>query len=382
MKQCKTAGAYRDGHGLILRIEANGTKRWVLRATVKGKRRDIGLGSARDVSLKDARDLAYELRLLAKKGQDPVAHQRTARQPTLTFRESAIRAHRQRTGLWRNGKHRDQWLNTLRDYAYPVIGDKAVSTVARSDVLKILEPIWITKAETARRVRQRIRAVLEWATVAGHREGPNPVDGVNAGLPKQPKRNGHFEAMPYPALPGFMRSLRQPQKRTSTSLALEFLVLTVARTGEVIGATPEEIDLDARIWILPPMRMKGDREHRVPLCERALDIVKEARRRWPKSKFLFPGQRNRPLSNMAFAMLFRRLGRSETVHGIRSTMRDWASETTHHSREVCEMALAHVVEDRVEAAYRRGDLFQKRLALMEDWEKYVLGRQYLWVNST
>jgi integrase len=371
VKQCRKAGVYRDGQGLILRVEATGTKRWVLRVKIRGKSRDIGLGSAKDVSLVEARDRAHELRRLVRDGTDPVGAQRAARTTIPTFAEAAELVHRQRLKGWSNGKHRNQWLSTLRDHAFPVIGATAVSEISTADVLTTLTPIWLTKPETARRVRQRIRAVLEWAIVAGHRKEANPAISVGAGLPRQGDRGRHFEAMLYADVPAFVRKLRAGASGEIVRLALEFAILSAARTGEVIGACWPEISFKETTWVVPAGRMKARREHRVPLSPRCMEILRRARDLRPKSELVFPGARGRPLSNMAMAMLMRRLGREETVHGFRSSFRDWAAEATDFPREVCEAALAHTLENRVERAYRRSDLFERRRALMASWGEFL-----------
>lgn len=371
VKQCKTAGVYRDGQGLILRVEATGARRWVLRLTIRGKRRDIGLGSAREVSLVEARDKAVELRRLKRDGADPIAAQRTAKKTAPTFAEAAAIVHRQRLRAWSNGKHRDQWINTLRDHAFPEIGNKLVADISTGDVLAVLTPIWLTKHETARRVRQRVRAVLEWAAVAGHREGANPAIGVGAGLPRQPSKGGHFAAVPYTEVPALACRLRASAGGEVTRLALGFLILTAARTNEVTGAQWDEIDLDDASWKVPAARMKARREHRVPLPQRCVEILLRARELRRRSDLVFPGKLGKPLSNMAMAMLMRRLGRSETVHGFRSSFRDWAAEATNFPREVCEAALGHLVESKVERAYRRTDLFEKRRLLMQAWADFA-----------
>lgn len=373
VKQCRQAGVYRDGQGLMLRVEPTGAKRWVLRITVRGRRRDIGIGSAKDVSLIEARDQAFELRRLARNGHDPVSARRAARTSIPTFRDAATEVHSQRLKGWSNGKHRDQWINTLRDHAYPHIGDKLVSDISTADILNVLTPIWLTKYETAKRVRQRIRAVLDWSSVSGFRTGPNPADLVSAGLPRPPREERHHDSMPYEDVPIFIRSLKESVSSETIQLALEYLILTAARTGEVIGARWHEISLEREIWILSAARMRKGfpREHRVPLSPRCIEILDRARNLYPNSEIIFPGRRGQELSNMAMAMLMRRLGRSETVHGFRSSFRDWAAETTNFSREVCEAALAHVVESKVERAYRRSDLFAKRRLLMSNWARYA-----------
>jgi integrase len=328
VKQCRTPGVYRDGNGLLLRVETGGARRWVLRITMRGKRRDIGLGSANTVPLAEARDRAAELRRKARDGIDPVAAQRTARTTIPTFAAAAAIVHRNRRTAWSNGKHQAQWINTLRDHAFPAMGHKPIGEIAAADVLEVLTPIWLTKPETARRVRQRIRVILEWAAVAGFCEGVNPADAVSAGLPRQPRRDGRFAAMPYAEVPAFLRAVRASRSAELVRLALEFLVLTAARTGEAIGARWSEMDIEDATWTVPAGRMKAQREHRVPLSEPCLAILERARELRPNAELVFPSRGGRPMSNMAMAMLLRRVGRTETVHGFRSAFRDWAAETT------------------------------------------------------
>jgi integrase len=373
--QLRTPGVYRDGLGLLLRVEASGAKRWVLRTTVNGRRRDIGLGSAREVTLREARDEATALRKLARSGQDPVAHRRKIKQEQLTFAQAAEKVHAQNTGSWRNGKHVAQWITTLRTYAFPMIGKMPVGNIQSADVLRVLTPIWVTKPETARRVRQRIRVVLDWAVTASHRSARsvNAADAVRAGLPKQPRHRRHHPAVPWKGIPTFVRQLRQTPSAESVRFALEFLILSAARTGEVVGARWPEIDIANTTWTVPAARMKSHRDHRVPLSQPALQLLTECRERWPTSEFVFPGRDGkRPLSNMALLMLMRRLGRKEVPHGLRSSFRDWAAEN-RKDRDLAEAALAHALPDRTEAAYRRSDLFEARRNLMEAWASFVCG---------
>jgi integrase len=373
VKQASTPGVYSDGLGLRLRVKESGAKRWVLRLTVHGRRRDVGLGSAAEVSLVEVRERAAELRKAAREGRDPVAVRRAARTLVPTFREAAEQEHARRCKGWRDGKHRDQWINTLRQHAFPKIGDLLVSDITMADVLDVLTPIWLAKAETARRVRQRIRVVLERARVAGHRDGFNPADAVGAALQKQPRRSQHHAAVPYAEIPALVRRLHASNGDGLVRLALEFTILTAMRTGEVLGARWEEFDLAVATWTIPAERMKVEVEHRVPLSDRCVEILRLARALAPKSELVFPSRKKRgePLSDMALLMHVRRLGRSETVHGFRSSFRDWAAETTNFPLEVCEAALAHQVENRVERAYRRSDLFAKRRLLMASWAIFI-----------
>lgn len=330
----------------------------------------MGLGGLRTTPLKRARELAATYRAIARSGGDPIADRRKELTPVPTFREAAERVHGDSKASWRNAKHGGQWLSTLQTYAFPTIGDMRVDLVGTPDVLKILRPIWLSKPETARRVRQRIKAVLDWAKTAGHREGDNPAADVTRGLPAQPQRDGHFSALPYAQVPDFIQKLRESDAGTTVKLALEFLVLTACRTGEVIGARWEEIDLDAALWTIPGPRMKRGKEHRVPLSPRCVEILMEAKQLG--GKHVFPGRnQDEPLSNMAFLMTLRRMGVDTTSHGFRSTFRDWTAEETNTPREVAEMALAHAIGNAVEAAYRRGDLFEKRRKLMNAWASFA-----------
>jgi len=327
--------------------------------------------SAGTISLQDARDRAADLRKAAREGRYPVAAQGATRSTIPTFAEAARIAHEQHREGWANGKHVGQWINTLRDHAFPLIGGKLVSEITSADVLSVLSPIWLAKPETARRVRQRIRLVLERARVAGHRDGVNPADAVGAGLPRQSRKTRHFASVPHTEVPELLRRSRVSSGSGLVRLAFEFLILTAARTGEVIGACWDEVHMDDATWTIPASRMKGHREHRVPLSDRSLEILRLAKALHPKSELIFPGRRARLLSNMALSMFLRRLGRHETVHGFRSSFRDWGAESGF-SHEVCEAALAHVVENKVERAYRRTDLFKRRRQMMIAWSAFLI----------
>jgi integrase len=373
----KRRGRYSDGDGLVLQISKWGTKSWIFRFERDGRERHMGLGSLSTVSLAMARDAAQKCRQLLLEGRDPI-EQRNAelRQRRLemakhvTFRECGeeyIAAHQ---AGWRNAKHRGQWSSTLLTYAYPTIGDLPVSAIDTPVVLKCLEPIWKTKPETANRLRGRIESILNWAAVRGLRSENNPArwrGHLNKILPAPGKIKPvrHHTAMPYADLPLLMMQLRAQQDLSAR--ALELTILTALRTGEVISARSIEIDFAAKIWTIPAERMKAGREHRVPLSKRAIEILDGL----PRGKYLFSGRDARPLSNMAMLKILQPMGHSDvTVHGFRSTFRDWAAETTSYPNHVVEMALAHAIGDKVEAAYRRGDLFIKRRHLMEDWAKY------------
>ena len=364
----KTPGHYVDGDGLALVIGRRGGKSWVLRTMVRGKRRDIGLGGVSWVSLAEAREKARQARKIAREGGDPLAARKAAIDCP-TFEQAARTVHAEQiVGVARNAKHHAQWINTLSTYAFPDIADKPISEVGQSDVLSVLSPIWTKKPETARRVRQRIRTVMNWARTAGHFEGVNPVEGVEKGLAKQRDRVKHHAAMPWTDVQGFLPQLGD----SVAAMALRFLILTAARTGEVIGARWSEINLEDSLWVIPADRMKAKREHRVPLSDEAQAVLELAM--GLDDNFVFPGQkRGRGLSNMAMTQLLRRLGRGDvTVHGFRSSFRDWAEEEGGMPREVAELSLAHEVGNATERAYRRSDLLDKRRELMMRWALFCL----------
>lgn len=372
VKQVKEPGRYADGNGLYLVVDPSGAKRWLLRIMVRGKRVDIGLGGLSWTTLAEARDKAYEFRRIAKNGGDPLAEKRTREKVIPTFQEAAEKVHAEHEATWKNPKHAQQWINTLKQYAFPNLGQTKVDQIDTPDILKVLEPIWLGKQETARRVRQRISSVFDWAKAAGHRSGDNPVEGVIRGLPKQPDKKGHHDALPYDQVPSFLSKLKASQSNEITKLAFEFLILTAARTSEVLCAEWSEIDWDESLWTVPATRMKAGREHRVPLPPRAIDLLRQAKKYAGDSNLLFPGRDpQKPMSNMVFLQALRRMELPVTAHGFRSSFRDWAAETTNHPREIAEMALAHTIANKVEAAYRRGDLLEKRRALMNDWGSYV-----------
>jgi integrase len=374
-------GMYADGGGLYLRVSASGAKAWVYRFMLHGRTREMGLGPLHIVSLAEARAKAAECRRSRWEGIDPIEARKGIRTQTqleaakaLTFKDAAYAYIDMHEAGWRNRKHADQWRNTLEAYAGPVFGSLPVQQVDTALVVKVLEPLWKTKTETASRVRGRIEAVLDWAVVRGYRKGDNPArwrGHLDKLLPKRSKvrRVEHHPALPYAEIGAFMQSLRQQEGIGAR--ALEFLILTASRTSEVVGARWDELHLKQKLWIVPASRIKGGKEHRVPLSPRALAIVEKLNEH-KHSEWVFPGgKQKRPLSNMALLALLKRMGRRDlTAHGFRSTFRDWAAERTNHPREAAEMALAHTVGDKVEAAYRRGDLFDKRRRLMDEWARF------------
>ena len=369
-------GRYADGNGLYLVVDPSGAKRWLLRVVVNGKRTDIGLGGLKLVSQAEARQEASRLRKIARAGGDPLAERRAAKRVVPTFEAAAKEVHAAHKESWKNPKHGDQWINTLTQYVVPVFGQKQIDQIESADVLKALSVIWLAKPETARRVLQRIRTVFDWAKASGHRSSDNPVDGVSKVLPKQNAAGAHHAALPYAKASQFIKKLRTVDAGASSRLALEFMILTAVRTNEVIGAKCSEIDLKKKTWTIPAERMKMKREHRVPLSPRCIEILKEAREVNDKSTFVFAGRSDdKPLSNMVFLMLLRRMKFKITAHGFRSTFRDWASEQTNFPSAVCEAALAHAIKDKTEAAYNRTDLFEKRRELMVTWADYCTGKR-------
>lgn len=376
----KRPGYYADGGGLYLQVSRSGSKSWIFRYMLNSKEREMGLGSLLDVSLADARQKRDDYRKLARAGVDPIdARKRGEQDQALalargtTFKECAesfIRANRAR---WTNDKHASQWETTLAAYVYPVFGALPVQAIDTALVVKALMPIWTTKAETATRVRARIEAVLSSATALDYRAGENPArwrGHLDKLLPKLEKRRRvkHHPALSFEDLGGFIQELRLEEGLPAR--ALEILILNVTRAGETAGARWPEFDLDAAIWTIPAARMKSHRAHRIPLTARSVRLLRELREWALSDEFVFPGKSGQPLSTAALLALLKRMGRDLTVHGFRSTFRDWASERTSYSRDVCEMALAHVVGDQTEAAYRRGDLFEKRRRLMAEWAKF------------
>ncbi|MFC3162851.1 tyrosine-type recombinase/integrase [Ciceribacter thiooxidans] len=370
-------GRYGDGGGLYLEVATAGTRSWLFMWKVNGRRRAIGLGGYPAVSLARARSIAAKAKSDIAEGRDPAVLAKRSMVPT--FAKCVEEFLAVNSPSWRNDKHRAQWEMTLGDAYCRTIREKPVDKIATDDVLKILLPIWIEKAETASRLRGRIERVLDYAKVKGWREGLNPAlwhGNLNHLLPARQKlQRGHHPAMPYKDLPAFMRDLRK--REAVASLALEFLILTAARSGEVYGAVWDEFDLDAALWTIPATRMKAGREHVVPLSGPALDLVRrlhDAR----TCQYVFPGQRtNRPLSTSAMEMLLRRMGKGAyTVHGFRSSFRDWAGDMTDFPRDLVETALAHRVGDATERAYRRSSALEKRRRLMQVFSLYLSNRNF------
>lgn len=375
------AGTHRFATGLYLQVKGSNARSWVYRYSLAGKTRYLGLGAARDVTLAQARKRVDELRVTKiAKGIDPLAEEaaaaeqaRTARKKAVPFQEWAERFFREHEQVWGNAKHRAQWRSTLTTYAYPIIGAVPAHEVTVAHIVDILRPVWSEKHDTARKVRGRIETILDYASDPDNPSYRNPAAKTAQLMKKLPKLGNrpkeHHPSLPYGEIADFMEALRQ--RDGTAALALEFTILTAARTGEVIGARWQEIDLRKKEWTVPAERMKGKREHRVPLSAAALSVLKAAKLA-ANGGIIFPSiPYDRPLSNMAMLTVLKRMGRADiTVHGFRSTFKDWARERTNFQNEVSELALAHLVGDETERAYARGNMFEKRRRLMDAWAGY------------
>ena len=372
VRNVSEAGRYCDGQGLYLDVRPTGSRGWIQRLTIRGRRTELGLGGYPLVSLKEAREKAFANRKLAREGGDPLAERRRA-DSMPTFAEATRRVWNQLRPGWRSPEHAQLWISSVERFAVPRIGEMPVSDVTSADVIGILAPIWHEKAPTARKLRQRIRAIMEWAVAMDYRPD-NPCDRIGPVLGAQPKVARHMRALPHREVAGAIRTVRDSDARPVVKLAFEFLVLTATRSGEVRGAAWKEIDREGRVWTIPTPRTKGNREHRVPLGSRAMEVLGEARALGRGSPLAFPSVGG-PLGSTAMSQLLRGLGIAAVPHGFRSSFRDWAAEETDHPREVAEAALAHMVRNPVEAAYRRTDLFERRRRLMEDWAEYLADRR-------
>lgn len=379
----KKPGYYLDGEGLYLQVSRGGSKSWVLRYRKDDRAREMGLGSARSVSLEAAREKAAAQRRILVNGDDPIQtridvkiEKRLIEARKVTFDYCAARYIKTHRASWKNAKHASQWVNTLRTYVTPVFGALPVQDIDQALVVRVLEPIWESKTETASRVRNRIELVLDWAKASGYREGDNPArwrHHLDKVFPKRskvaPARN--HPALPYVDAPAFLAELRARQGVAPK--ALEFVILTAVRVSEAVNATWAEVDLKSSLWTIPAARMKSKRQHRVPLSSAAMEVLTAMKELKGGADFVFPGWIiKRPLTDAACLKVLRDMERRDlTVHGFRSTFRDWCAERTAYPSEVCEMALAHALKDKTEAAYRRGDLLEKRAKLMEEWAQYL-----------
>ena len=370
--------------GLYLHVNARGARSWILRVVVGDKRRDMGLGGYPDIGVADARQKAREARLKIEQGVDPILLRKQAKSELMalqatdkTFEQAAGEYIKIHADSWSNDKHRKQWESTLAAYAFPVVGKLSLRHIRQEHILKILEPIWTTKTETATRVRGRMESILDWAKVKGLRSGENPAAWKGhldhmLPAPTRLKKIEHLTAVPVREMPGFMVKLRQAAGIAAQ--ALEFLILTAARSGEVRGITWEEVSLDDALWIVPAERMKMKKEHRVPLSNRAVDILK-SQPRIDGNPLVFPAPRGSQMSDATMSAVLKRMNVDATVHGFRSSFRDWCGDYTNYPRDLAEQCLAHGADDPVEAAYRRCDALERRREIMNEWSKFIAGHQ-------
>ena len=373
VKAIKKTGMHGDGNGLYLRVTGSGSRSWMQRIVIHGRRRDMGLGSYPAIGLAEARALALANKALVSAGRDPLAERHRANVPT--FRDAAKKVYDANLPRWRNGKHTVNWWGSLELHAFPVIGDVKVDRIRRSDVLAVLEPIWAVRPETARRVRQRIRTILRWCEAHDYCACNAAGEALNGALPPMPRLKAHHRALPYREVAEALETVGASDASLAAKLCLRFLVLTAARSGETRGATWDEIDEDAREWRIPAERMKGGVQHRVPLSGVALAVLEQASQLRDASGLVFPSSARpgRPLSDMTLTKVLRSTGLADraTVHGFRSTFRDWAAECTNAPHAVMELSLAHAVGSSVEQAYARSDLLAKRRELMDQWAGFV-----------
>ncbi len=379
VQSVQETGTYSDGGGLNLRVEKSGAKYWFQRVTINRKRRNLGLGGYPTVSLAEARKAALLNTRMIREGRDPLAEKREAiaarqRPPTPAFAEAAETVIEMRRPTWSNAKHAAQWSSTLETYAFPKIGSKLVTDITTADILTVLTPMWTQKPETASRVRQRMETVLDWAVAQGYRTD-NPANrSIAKVLPKMPRTKQHHQALHYSEVPAALERVRTSTADTITKLAFEFLVLTVARSGESRLATWDEINWIERKWTVPAERMKARREHKVPLPGRSIEVLRQAEELADGlSDLVFPGLHGKPLSDMVLTAMLRRLDIPAVAHGFRSSFKDWCMECTDTRWEVGEAALAHNLGNPTEQAYTRTDLFEPRRELMEMWAKFVAG---------
>ncbi|MCY3924566.1 MAG: tyrosine-type recombinase/integrase [bacterium] len=362
-------GRHADGNGLYLYVQRTGTRSWVQRLVIRGRKRELGLGSVHLVSLAEAREQARANRKLARAGGDPLVEKRRL-EAVPTFAEAAATVVEQKRAGWRSPRAAADWLHSLERYVFPRIGSRPVSEVSSADLLAVLTPIWHVKSDTARRLRQRIGAVLEWSIAMEHRTD-NPCDRIGPVLGPQRDIVRHMRALPHQDVAAALETVRAARATPAVKLAFEFLVVTAARSGEVRLATWEEMNVAGRVWTIPAERMKMNREHRVPLSLRALEVLDAARSLADGNRLVFPNRWGNAIKDTFLSQLLKDLGIAAVPHGFRSSFRDWAAEETDHPREVVEAALAHVVRNQVEAAYARSDLFERRRTLMDEWAAYL-----------
>ena len=378
-KSLTKPGMHGDGEGLYLNVARAGSRSWVQRISIEGRRREIGLGPFPTISLARARTLAAANRTAVAEGRDPLAEKLEAKRKAAipTFREAAERTFEANKPRWRNGKHTKSWWQTLERHAFPILGDTPVDKIGREDVLRVLSPIWGVRMETARRVRQRVRTILRWSMAHGYVEHNAAGEAIDGALPPMPRLKAHLRALPYQEVAAALATVEASKASLASKLCLRFLVLTAARSGEARGATWDEIDMDAGEWRIPGARMKTGETHRIPLSDAALEVLEQARPLRNESGLIFPSpmKPGQPISDMSLTAILRRTGLAEraTVHGFRTCFRTWASECTSAPHAVMELSLAHAVGSSVEQAYARSDLIKKRRVLMQQWADVVAG---------
>ena len=377
VKKLSKPGKYADGNNLYLQIDISGARRWILRLTVGHRRRDMGLGSTMIVSLEEARQLARLYRGIAKSGGDPFLERQKERGFKVTFAYCAQKVHELNKPTWKNEKFALQWYSSLENHVLPKIGELPVSQITSSDILGVLSPIWNTRTDTARKLKQRIRLIIKWARAKGYFQGDDPVELAEQALPRKKRSDNHHKSLSYKDVPDLIVKIKESKISLPTQLAIQFTILSACRTSEVLRASWDEIDMQNLMWTIPAKRMKTGKIHEVPISSGMKDILKDAKDKIGSPDYIFSSdQSGKELSNNTLRLAVqKRLGIDTTIHGMRSSFKDWASETTNFANEVSEMALAHVIPNKTEAAYRRGNLMDKRRHLMQMWSDFINNNQ-------
>ena len=377
VKKLSKPGKYADGNNLYLQIDISGARRWILRLTVGHRRRDMGLGSTMIVSLEEARQLARLYRGIAKSGGDPFLERQKERGFKVTFAYCAQKVHELNKPTWKNEKFALQWYSSLENHVLPKIGKLPISQITSSDILNVLSPIWNTRTDTARKLKQRIRLIIKWARAKGFFQGDDPVELAEQALPRKKRSDNHHKSLSYKDVPDLIVKIKESKISLPTQLAIQFTILSACRTSEVLRASWDEIDMQNLIWTIPAKRMKTGKIHEVPISSGMKDVLKDAKDKIGSPYFIFSSdQSGKELSNNTLRLAVqKRLGVDTTIHGMRSSFKDWASETTNFANEVSEMALAHVIPNKTEAAYRRGNLMDKRRHLMQMWSDFINNNQ-------
>ena len=377
VKKLSKPGKYADGNNLYLQIDISGARRWILRLTVGHRRRDMGLGSTMIVSLEEARQLARLYRGIAKSGGDPFLERQKERGFKVTFAYCAQKVHELNKPTWKNEKLALQWYSSLENHVLPKIGKLPISQITSSDILNVLSPIWNTRTDTARKLKQRIRLIIKWARAKGFFQGDDPVELAEQALPRKKRSDNHHKSLSYKDVPDLIVKIKESKISLPTQLAIQFTILSACRTSEVLRASWDEIDMQNLIWTIPAKRMKTGKIHEVPISSGMKDILKDAKDKIGSPDYIFSSdQSGKELSNNTLRLAVqKRLGVDTSIHGMRSSFKDWASETTNFANEVSEMALAHVIPNKTEAAYRRGNLMDKRRHLMQMWSDFINNNQ-------